>query len=120
MDTKGIYPRAIDLPELIETLDTYHGVFGGSLLKKWNFPTEYAYISQYHNRVEEARNASKELMIVHLANLVAKALGYTLNGSESIDLENTPSTEFLKLPPQELTQIEEHVKQLMGNASAIQ
>ncbi len=120
MDTKGIYGQAIDLPELIETLNIYHGVFGASLLKKWNFSSEYAYISQYHNRVEEADNVSKELMIVHLANLIAKALGHTLNGQETIDLENAPSTGTLKLPLQEITQIQEQVKQLMGNASTIQ
>lgn len=120
MDTKGIYGQDIDLSELNETLDSYHGVFGGSLLKKWNFPPEYAYISQYHNNVEAADNITKELMIIHLANLVAKSLGYTLNGPGTIDLENAPSTRFLKLPLQEITQIEEHVRQLMGNSAAIE
>lgn len=120
MDTKGIYGQAIDPSELTGTLDTYHGVFGGSLLKKWNFPPEYAYICQYHNNIEKADNMTKELMIIHLANLIAKSLGYTLNGSEPIDLENAPSTEFLKLPVQEITQIEENVRQLMGNSATIE
>lgn len=120
MDTKGIYGQEIDVHELTETLDNYHGVFGGSLLKKWNFPPEYAYISQYHNNVEKAGNITKELMIIHLANLIAKSLGYTLNGPQSIDLENVPSLEFLKLPLQEIAQIEEHVRQLMGNSAAIE
>jgi len=120
MDTKGIYSQAIDPSELTGTLATYHGVFGGSLLKKWNFPPEYAYICQYHNHIESADNMTKELMIIHLANLIAKSLGYTLDGSEPIDLENAPSTEFLKLPAQEITQIEENVRQLMGNSATIE
>ncbi len=123
MDTKGIYGQDIDLSELTETLDTYHGVFGGSLLRKWNFPPEYAYVSQYHNNLEDADNITKELMMIHLANLIAKSLGYTLNGPGPIDLEDlekAPSTEFLKLPPQEISQIKENVRQLMRNSVAIE
>ena len=120
IDSKSPDGRSIEISDLNETLDTYHGLFGASLLKKWEFPPEFAYIAQYHNKLDEAETLSKELMIVHLANLISKALGYSLDGPEAVDLENAASAQFFDLPLPEIVQVEENVKQLMQNSVVLQ
>jgi len=120
IDSKSSDGRDIEGSDVNETLDTYHGLFGASLLKKWEFPSEFAHIAQYHHRPDEAGTLSKELMIVHLANLISKALGYGLHGTETLDLEHAASARFFDLPLSEIIQVEERVKQLMENSVLFQ
>lgn len=119
IDKKDLYDGDISMEELYQTLDTYRGFFGGSLLQEWKFPDSFIHVARYHDDIEAAETASKELMVVHRANLMVKSLGYDLNESSPTDLENAVSARFLRLPPQEIRQIEQHVKQLMENSSAL-
>ncbi|MBW2305163.1 MAG: HDOD domain-containing protein [Deltaproteobacteria bacterium] len=119
LETNGAFGGGIDRKELIHTLDAYHGSFGSSLLKKWNFPQQYSDIAQYHHNPDKTNSISKELMVVHLANLLSRHMGYSLDVTDGVDLENAVSLKFLDIDLDILQRIEGKVSALMHNAASI-
>lgn len=119
LETSGAYEEGIDRTELIDTLNSYHGTFGGSLLKKWKFPNDYSLVARCHHTPGEVENVSKEFMVVHLANLTVKSMGYSFNDSEVPDLGHALSLKFLNLDLPDLDTVKARVTALMRNSAAI-
>jgi HD-like signal output (HDOD) protein len=102
--------ESIDTEELFKTVDTNHGRFGGALLKRWKFSDEYFQVASYHNFLEEADSISKELLVVHFANLLVKAMGYALRGADEVDVANAESARLLKMNAEMIDHVKERVK----------
>jgi len=107
MERKGQLDIYITRRKLIGTLEAYHGQFGARLLERWKYSESYINSALFHDdmnqqeaiRVEGEETLSKELLIVNFANMLAKSIGYDLNGAngQGIDLENIVSAILLKL-----------------------
>ncbi len=82
---------------MFNTIDTHHGKFGGALLKTWKFSDGYVQVATHHDNLEEADPISKELLIVHFANLPVKSIAYDLAEGTEVDLEEAESARLLKL-----------------------
>jgi len=102
--------KEIDSEELFNTVDTNHGRFGAALLKQWKFSKESVDIVTYHDHLEEADSISKELLVVHLANLLVKSMGYNLAGKTEIDVEGAESARLLKLDAAMIAEVKKRVK----------
>ena len=100
----------VDTAELYNTVDTHHNKFGAALLKKWNFSSGYVQIAAYHDNLEEADPISKELLVVHFANLLVKSMGYDQTQQAEIDVEDAESTCLLRLNSRMIAQVKDQVK----------
>ena len=100
----------VDTAELYNTVDTHHNKFGAALLKKWNFSSGYVQIAAYHDNLEEADPISKELLVVHFANLLVKSMGYDQTQQAEIDVEDAESTRLLRLNSRMIAQVKDQVK----------
>ena len=100
----------VDTAELYNTVDTHHNKFGAALLKKWNFSSGYVQIAAYHDNLEEADPISKELLVVHFANLLVKSMGYDQTQQTEIDVEDAESTCLLRLNSRMIAQVKDQVK----------
>ena len=101
------------MSEVLETLNAHHGRFGAQLLKRWGFPEGYCQICMYHDNLEEADPVSKELLVIHMANILVKTMGYGDAPGQAIDMEDISSAQFLKMTVPMLTQIKDEVTQIM-------
>ena len=119
LETRGVFGEEIDKTELFDTLNAYHGTFGAALLNKWKLPGEYALVSKYHGNLQEADPITKELQVVHLANLLVKTMGFGREGPEEIDLENADSARLLKMDGQAIAEARDFVKEIMESTSLI-
>ncbi len=99
--------------ELFDTIDQNHGKFGAALLKTWKFSGEYVQVAVYHDQLQEADNISKDLLVVHMANLLVKSMGYSTSGNGEIDLEKTESATLLKLDSATISSVKDRVKTQM-------
>ncbi|MBE9547496.1 MAG: HDOD domain-containing protein, partial [Proteobacteria bacterium] len=70
------FEKEIDKTEMSKSLDVYHCEFGAILLKTWEFSDRYVQIAMCHDNLEKANPVSKELLVVHFANLLVKSMGY--------------------------------------------
>jgi HD-like signal output (HDOD) protein len=110
LDSQGKLGEQVDRAELLNTLDTHHGKIGATLLEKWEFSSVFIQIAMYHDNLVEADPISKELLVVHFANLLVKSMGYDQAQQAEVDVEDAESTRFLKLDPKMIAQVKEQVK----------
>ena len=104
----------IDLDDLYKTVNTNHGRFGAALLKRWKFPHNFMSIANYHDRLEDADPISKELLVIHFANILVRSMGYQLDdGREMSAVEDTESVKFLKLTTEMIDEVQEGVTKQM-------
>ena len=105
--------------ELLNTLNTHHGKIGASILKKWEFSRGYIQIAMFHDNLVEADPISKELLVVHFANLLVKSMGYDQAQQAEVDVEGSESTSLLKVDPTMIAHVKEQVKGQMDALSDI-
>ena len=105
--------------DLFNDLDTHHGKFGAALLKRWQFSNGYVQIAKYHDNLEEADPITKNLLVVHFANLLVKSMGYDIAQQAEIDLENTESARLLKLDATMIDEVKDQVKGRMEKMGEI-
>ncbi len=102
--------KAVPADELLDSLAAYHVKIGAVLLKRWNFPGVYLQVAELHDHIDGIQTPSKELLVVHLANVLVKSMGYGTPNPEGIDPETLASLKVLKIDPAELGSIKEQVK----------
>jgi len=102
--------KAVPADELLDSLAAYHGKTGAVLLKRWNFPGVYLQVAELHDHIDGIQTPSKELLVVHLANVLVKSMGYGTPNPEGIDPETLTSLKALEIDPAELGSIKEQVK----------
>ncbi|MBW1801913.1 MAG: hypothetical protein JRJ85_14405 [Deltaproteobacteria bacterium] len=89
------------------------------MLKLWKFSGSYLDVASFHDSLENAETLSKELMIVHFSNLLVKSMGFHLGTEETIDLEEAPSRQFLKLTDEMIGEARDRVERLMDETKTI-
>ncbi len=104
-----------EILDMFNSLDVHHGKTGGMLLKKWRFSDKYISISLYHDAIGTCDNITKELQVVHFANLLVKNMGYGQNEPLEIVLENTETAGLLKLDREKIAGIRAEVQVQMDN-----
>ncbi|MBN1568795.1 MAG: HDOD domain-containing protein [Acidobacteria bacterium] len=98
-----------DRLELSNSFALNHGNFGAVLLKRWGFSDLYQQIALFHDNLENADPISKDLLIVHFGNLLAKTLGYCWEGKAEPEIEKAQSTSLLKISPESIKEIQQKV-----------
>jgi len=110
LETQGKVGEEVDRAELLNTLNTHHGKIGAILLKKWGFSNGYMQIAMFHDNLEEADPVSKELLVVHFANILVKSMGYDQAQQAEVDVEDAGSTRLLKLDSTMIAHVKDQVK----------
>lgn len=105
--------------ELLDALSKNHGTFGATLLKRWGFSSLHQQIALFHDSPENADPISRELLIVHFANLLAKSIGYSVQEEPAVEVEKAFSTNLLKLDSAKITEIGGKVREHMSNLQSI-
>ncbi len=65
-----------DDKDLQSAIHEAHTVFGAVLIKKWGLAEIYIKVAELHHWNTFPENTEKELIIVHLADLIVNAMGY--------------------------------------------
>lgn len=105
--------------EFFDTLSKNHGPFGAILLKRWGFSSLHQQIALFHDNPEKADPISRELLIVHFANLLVKSMGYSVEEESAVEVEKALSTNLLQLDSAKTNEIREKVKVHMDNLQSI-
>jgi HD-like signal output (HDOD) protein len=97
LEIKGKFGLDIPVQEVAKIAETYHGQFGSALLKRWQFSNGCVGAALHHDNLHDADPISKELLIVNLANLLVKSLGFVFTDSDISDIETSESARLLKI-----------------------
>ena len=104
-----------NMEEVVSNVQAIHSSFGGIMLERWGFGKEYIEIAKQHNKEEFPDSTEKAVLIVSLANLLTRKLGYSLfeNGA---DPSETAAAKRLELGPETLNTIFEKTEQIMQDS----
>ncbi len=68
---------------LHSAIQEVHTVFGAVLIKKWGFSKPYVQAVEFHHWSHFPEGTQKELLVLHIADVLVKSLGYSFSGSQS-------------------------------------
>ena len=111
MERRGRFEQTVEMDALFDTIKAYHGAFGAKLLEKWQFAFDYIHIAMYHNSMHTAESVTPDLLLVNLANLVAKSLGFTIfQDSQIDDLSQSPAAREMGINDDQIKALQQEVK----------
>lgn len=113
MDMAGGLGEGVSQEDLDAFLHAHHGAAGLRLVTLWKLPDSYAEIVQYHEAPDEAPAPSRELLLVHLANLLAHQAGYGRYTPETDDAALSTAAAALSFSPDRLQEIQDRVRLLV-------
>lgn len=102
-----------------ELVDQMHEKFGAELMVKWKFPPAFAQMILYHEKPDQAPSLTREIAIIHLANLMAMRMGYTMGKKEVPEMDQDLSFRLLKVRNSQLDEVEQKVKRQMETAATL-
>jgi HD-GYP domain-containing protein (c-di-GMP phosphodiesterase class II) len=107
---------SLSMDAIEANLQEAHIGLGSMLLKRWGFDAEYINVITHHENVEFSPDTVKEILVVHLANMLTRQIGFSLF-KEKIDFAELPSAQILKLEPAKVESIGEEVKSIISDVA---
>lgn len=104
-----------DMQEVNSNIQAIHPNFGGIILDRWGFNKEFIEIARQHEKEEFPESTEKAILVVSLANVLTRKLGYSLLEND-IDPSETASAKRLELDPETLDTIFEKTEQIMQDS----
>lgn len=87
-----------------DVMGTTHAHVGGWLSRRWNFPESIAAAIRMHHQPELARQHRRLVMIVHVADVIARALGLGFGGDMRIPVVDPTAWRELGLTREAVSQ----------------
>ncbi len=109
LEKKGQLGGKIDLAALFASIEKYHNTIGARALKKWNFSREYIEGALLHDNLEKTNSPSKELLVLHFANALAKAMLNQEKKDSDPDLAESESALILKINAERIAEIKTRI-----------
>jgi putative nucleotidyltransferase with HDIG domain len=120
LKTIGLYAGkdvAFERTEVVESIQEVHTSFGAALLESWGFDREFGNIAQYHDWTTFKEDTKKEILVINLANMLARHLGYTIFENDKIDISAIESAGLLGIDQERLKAILENSGEIISKAS---
>ena len=107
---------SLNMDTIEANLQEAHIGLGSMLLKRWKFEEIFINVIAHHEDSEFSPNAVKEILVVHLANMLTRQIGFSLF-EEDVDFAELPSATALKLQPEQIEGIGEEVKSIISDVA---
>jgi HD-GYP domain-containing protein (c-di-GMP phosphodiesterase class II) len=107
---------SLSMDAIEANLQEAHIGLGSMLLKNWGFDAEFINVITHHEDAEFSPDTVKEILVVHLANMLTRNIGFSLF-EEEIDLAELQSANILKLEPEKIEGIGEEVKTIISDVA---
>ena len=109
LEMQGKLGNDVNRADVLDTLKAFHGTFGEAVLKQWKFPEEFLLTARHHDSMEDVESITKELMVVHLANLIVKQMGPVSGQLAEKEPAFSVSAIMLKMDADQIAQVKEEV-----------
>jgi putative nucleotidyltransferase with HDIG domain len=108
--------KKIDFDVIQANIQQGHLSIGGVLLRRWGFEDVFIKIVTRHENVQLTPETEKELLVVHLTNMLTRTIGYSLFDND-VDLNQLNSAEFLQIEPKKLEEIGAEIKLIIQDVA---
>lgn len=87
-----------------------HTEIGAIVLSNWQFPREMINVAKFHHDLSDENQRTKDLLVVHLSNILVSTIGYSIEPDESVVLEDIESAKYLDFDASSLELIRQTVE----------
>ncbi|UCD77913.1 MAG: HDOD domain-containing protein [Desulfobacterales bacterium] len=108
--------KNLNMNAITANIQEAHLSLGSLLLKRWGFDEDFINVLTHHEDKNLSPDTDKEILVVHLANMVTRKIGFSLFEDE-IDLAELESAQILKMEPETIEDIGEKVKQIISDVA---
>ena len=87
------------------------------LIKRWGFSQQVINMVVLHEGEEYTADTAKEILIVILANMMTRTLGFSLYTDDNLDFAELDVVKFLKIDPDSIAPMGDEVKQIISEVA---
>jgi len=110
---------SINIADLSKAIQDAHAAFGAAILNSWGFTDDFVRIAQMHDEEKFFPTTQKEILIVNLASMITRKIGFSLFSDEGLDLGAIESAQLLGLDGPTLGEVCQGIVQRMQETSNI-
>ena len=115
LSNQGRLTKDIDYEALLQFVDKYHNRVGSNVLKRWKFPFQTIHVALNHDRLESCNSFSKELLVVHFANILAKTRVVKDPPAQTgVAMEDIKSARLLGIKSDTIAEIEDQIDESLA------
>ena len=118
LEARGELGFEVNRTDVLDTLEAFHEPFGEAVLKQWQFNGEFLLAARHHDSIEDAESPSKELIVVHLANLIAKQLRVDSEQPSEDDPALSVSAIMLHMDAERIAYVKEEMVRLLAETKS--
>ena len=108
--------RNINFDIIQANIQQGHLSVGGVLLRRWGFDDIFIKVVTMHEDHELTAETEKEILVVHLANILTRTIGYSLF-DEKVGFNEVDSAQFLEIDEEVLAGIGEEIKTIISDVA---
>ena len=108
--------KKLTMTAVTANIQEAHLSLGSLLLKRWGYNDEFINILSHHEDKELSPDTEKEILVVHLANLLTRKIGFSLF-DDVTDFAELASARILNLEPETIEDIGENIKQIISDVA---
>ena len=108
--------KNLNMNAVTANIQEAHLSLGSLLLKRWGFDEDFINVLTHHEDKNLSPDTDKQILVVHLANLITRKIGFSLFEDE-IDYAELESAQILKMQPEAIEDIGEKTKLIISDVA---
>ena len=109
--------KSYNIEAIVANINEAHLSVGAMLIKRWGFSSQVINTVMHHEGGDYTEDTAKEILVIHLANMLTRTLGYSLYSDKEINFEELTSVQLLQLDPESIPAIGEEVKNIVSEVA---
>jgi HD-like signal output (HDOD) protein len=108
--------KRLSMDAIQANIQEAHISLGSLLVKRWGFDDKFMSVITHHEDTEFSEDVSQEILVVNLANMLTRRLGFSLFEDE-VDFAELQSAQILKIAPETIEGIGEELKLIIQDVA---
>jgi putative nucleotidyltransferase with HDIG domain len=104
--------KRLNMVAIQANIQEAHISLGNLLVKRWGFDDKFMDVIAHHEDTEFSTDASPDILVVNLANMLTRKLGFSLFEDE-VDFAELKSAQILEIAPETIESIGAELKQIL-------
>jgi putative nucleotidyltransferase with HDIG domain len=109
--------KSYNLEAILANINEAHLSVGAMLIKRWGFSSQIVNTVMHHEGGNYKEDTAREILVIHLANMLTRQLGYSLYPGTDVNFEALAAVQLLKLDPADIAPIGEEVKSIVSEVA---
>jgi HD-GYP domain-containing protein (c-di-GMP phosphodiesterase class II) len=109
--------KSLDFTTVMTAIQEAHQSIGNILVKRWGFGDEFSRVISLHEGENFSSQTNKEILVVHLANMLTRKMGLSFFEWDGKDLAEVSSAQLLGLSADTIGRVEEKVKEIIKDVA---